>query len=147
MVKPGSELRSDGVFRFDLGACDGNSVKVDGLRVTWNVVLEGYKGVFTMMDCGKGKGGFVVGSSDGWFTEDLPRPPGGGCCCSGGGGTGGGLVADLRLGLRGAEEGGGGGKVVVEKVGVGMMNVACWRYLSVDDALRYLQHFLLPSDV
>ncbi|XP_058209762.1 probable F-box protein At5g04010 [Rhododendron vialii] len=146
-VKPVSELGFDpnyGVFRFDIDIdmCGGDSVVVDGLRVTWNVVLEGYKGVFTMMDCCKGKGGFVVGS-DGWFTEELP-PPGG--CCSGGGGTGSGLVADLRLRLRGVE-GGGGGKVVVEKVGVGMMNVMCWRYSSVDDALRYLQHFLMPSDM
>ncbi|KAH7845121.1 hypothetical protein Vadar_017713 [Vaccinium darrowii] len=97
-----------------------------------------------MMDYCKGKGGFV-GGSDGWFTEELP-PPG---CCLGGGGTGSGLVADLRFGLR-AEEGGsgsGGRKVVVEKVGVGMLNVTCWRYLSVDDALRYLQHFLMPYEV
>lgn len=30
---------------------------------------------------------------------------------------------------------------------VGMLSVGDWRYVSIDDALRYLQHFLLPCVV
>lgn len=134
VVHPGGELKNDknGIFRFDIDVESDNLVafaELDSLRITWNVVLQGLQGVFTMMDC-KGKGSFVLGL-EGWFSKELPPPR----CCSGGSG----LVADLRLGLR--ENG--GGKVVVEKMSVGVLSVVSWRYVCVDDALRYLQHFLL----
>ena len=58
-------------------------------------------------------------------------------CCSGRAGSG--LLADLRLGFCGADGGRGG------KVGVGVLSVVSWRYVTVDDSLRYLQHFLSPS--
>ncbi|RVW36014.1 putative F-box protein [Vitis vinifera] len=74
----------------------------------------------------------------GWFSSELPAP----VCCSGRVGSG--LVADLRLGFCEAEDGR-GGRVRVGKVGVGVLSVVSWRYVSVDDALRYLQHFLSPS--
>ena len=104
---------------------------MDNLRVTWNVVLGGLRSVFTMMDC-KGKGSFVLGL-EGWFSKELPHS---GCCSSG---DASGLVADLRLGLRKS-----GGKVMVEKISVGVLSILSWRYVCIDDALRYLQHFLLP---
>ncbi|KAH6828703.1 hypothetical protein C2S53_018052 [Perilla frutescens var. hirtella] len=139
VINPGGEIKLDknGIFRFDMDVESGNLVafeELDSLRITWNVVLQGFEGVFTMMDC-RGKGSFVLGL-EGWFSKELP-PPG---CCSGGGASG--LVADLRLGLRE----GGGGKAVVEKLSVGMLSIVSWRYVCVDDALRYLQHFLLPNE-
>ncbi|XP_028069201.1 probable F-box protein At5g04010 [Camellia sinensis] len=93
VLKLGAELKTDpnDMFRFDIDV-DGEKILVGdddlgGLRLAWNVVLEGYKGVFTMMEC-RGRG------SDGWwFSEELPSPG----CCSGVGTSG--LVADLRLGL------------------------------------------------
>ncbi|PIN05512.1 hypothetical protein CDL12_21944 [Handroanthus impetiginosus] len=139
VLKPGGELKLDkhGVFRFDIDIESNNLVAfeaMDSLRVTWNVMLEGFKGVFMMMDC-KGKGNFVLGL-EGWFSKELPSAG----CCSGGGTTSG-LVAELRLGLRES-----GGKVVVTKMSVGVLNIVSWRYVFVDDALRYLQHFLLPCN-
>ncbi|XP_057770396.1 probable F-box protein At5g04010 [Salvia miltiorrhiza] len=139
VVSPGGGLqpnKGSGVFQFDIGVDGGNMVafeELDSLRITWNVVLQGLKGVFTMMDC-RGKGSFVLGL-EGWFSKELP-PPG---CCSGGAASG--LVADLRLGLRESVA----GKVVVEKISVGVLSIVSWRYVCIDDALRYLQHFLLPS--
>lgn len=136
MVVPGGRLNLDknGVFRFDIDVEGGGDVafdELDSLRITWNVVLEGFKGVFTMMDCW-GKGSFILGL-EGWFSKELPSAR----CCSGGAASG--LVADLRLGLRES-----GGRVVVEKMGVGVLSIVSWRYVCLDDALRYLQHFLLP---
>ncbi|CAI9765644.1 unnamed protein product [Fraxinus pennsylvanica] len=136
IIKPGGELEVDknGVFRFDIDVESDKLVAfdtTDNLRITWNVVMKGFESVFTMMEC-KGKGNFVLGLQ-GWFSKELPLP---GCCLSGGAS---GLVADLRLGLRIS-----GGKVVVEKMSVGVLSVVSWRYVWVDDVLRYLQHFLLP---
>lgn len=111
----------------------------DETKVTWNVVLRGFEGVFTMMDC-KGKGSFVSGS-DGWFSAELPAAG----CCGGGGGSSG-MVAEMRLVMR-AEDGGGGRRMVVEKVSVGVLSILSWRYVGVDDGLRYLQHFLEPCGV
>ncbi|XAR69904.1 hypothetical protein NMG60_11001669 [Bertholletia excelsa] len=132
MLRPVSDLDIDsgGAFRFDITVEDENfeGFNVKGrLRVTWNVVLKGFKGVFVMMEL------------EGWFSEELPSPE----CCSVGAASG--LVADLRLGLGGSSYD--GEKTVVEKVGVGVLSIVSWRYASVDDVLRYLQHFLLPSDV
>ncbi|KAL6997568.1 hypothetical protein U1Q18_007695 [Sarracenia purpurea var. burkii] len=137
VVTPGAELRADpnGVFRFDMEVQGEGFAAVDpseGLKLVWSVVLEGFRAVFTMMDCeGKGRTG-------GWFSEELPSP---GCCCSGVGGSG--LVADLTLRWR--EKGGGDGGGMT--VGVGVLSVVSWRYVRIEDALRYLQHFLRPSDV
>ncbi|KAL2535017.1 putative F-box protein [Abeliophyllum distichum] len=135
-IQPGGELEVDknGVFRFDIDIKSDKLVAfeaLDSLRITWNVVMNGFESVFTMMDC-KGKGNFVLGL-EGWFSKELPLP---GCCSSGGAS---GLVADLRLGLTVS-----GGRVVVEKMSVGVLSVVSWRYVWVDDVLRYLQHFLLP---
>nr|XP_027069222.1 probable F-box protein At5g04010 [Coffea arabica] len=140
-IKPGNQLVVDKsfLFHFDIDADLGNghgdpSVAIealDSLRVTWNVVLGGLRSVFTMMDC-KGKGSFVLGQ-EGWFSKELPQS---GCCSSG---DASGLVADLRLGLRQS-----GGKGMVERISVGVLSILSWRYVCIDDALRYLQHFLLP---
>ncbi|KAL6534648.1 hypothetical protein OROGR_013323 [Orobanche gracilis] len=148
VVEPGSRLRRDrnGIFRFDIevGCGRGGGTvafdAVDSLRITWNVVLDGFKGVFTVMDC-EGKGSFVLGL-EGWFSKELPASVG--WCSSGSGGGASGLVADLRLVMR--EEGvggGGGGRMVVEKIRVGMLSVVSWRYVCVDDALS--QQLILPN--
>jgi hypothetical protein len=51
-------------------------VKNEGLeevvKVTWNVVVKGWRGVFTLMDC-VGKMGFVAGGEE-WFSQELPAP-------------------------------------------------------------------------
>lgn len=51
-------------------------------------------------------------------------------------------MADLRLGLK-VED----GRAVVERMSAGVLSIVSWRYLYVEDALRYLQHFLSPCDV
>ncbi|GFP92909.1 probable F-box protein at5g04010 [Phtheirospermum japonicum] len=134
IVTPGARLKPDrnGTFRFEVELDETVAFEaVDRLRITWNVVLDGFKSVFTMMDC-KGKGSFVLGL-EGWFSKELPA--------AAGSSDSGGMVADLRLGMREEE---GGGRMVVEKVSVGVLSVVSWRYLGVDDVLRYLQFFLLP---
>ncbi|XP_060186450.1 uncharacterized protein LOC132615870 isoform X3 [Lycium barbarum] len=105
----------------DLGPFD----TLGDLRVTWDVILDGYKGVFSVMNC-KGKGRFVLGL-EGWFLEELPTP---GCCSSD---TVSGLVADLRLGLK-VED----GRAMVEKISAGILSIVSWRYLFVEDALSDL---------
>ncbi|KAL9150795.1 hypothetical protein ABFS82_11G012000 [Erythranthe guttata] len=142
VLKPGAQLKLDksGVFRFDIDVESGDQAaafdELDSLRITWNVVLQGFDGVFTVMDCNcKGKGSFILGL-EGWFSKELPAA---GCCSSG---AASGLVADLRLGLRESAA----GKVVAEKMSVGLLSIVSWRYVCVDDALRYLQHFLLPCN-
>lgn len=135
IVKSGAELGVDNrcVFRFDLEINDDKLLGidvVDNLRITWNVVLDGFKSVFSMMDC-RGKGNFVLGL-EGWFSKELPSS---GCCTSS---EASGLVAELRLGVK--EN---GGKIMVEKMSVGVLSIVSWRYIWIDDALRYLEHFLL----
>ncbi|XP_071691195.1 probable F-box protein At5g04010 [Rutidosis leptorrhynchoides] len=144
LIRPGSSLiRQDSkpLFRFDIDVTDHEKwLKfnvLDETNVTWNVVLKGYESVFTMMDC-KGKGSFVSGS-DGWFSVELPAA---GCCCASSSGGSSGMMAEMRLGMR--EE---SGKMVVERVSVGVLSIVSWRYVGVDDGLRYLQHFLEPCNV
>ncbi|XP_073132217.1 probable F-box protein At5g04010 [Henckelia pumila] len=141
VVKPGGEVKLDrngSIFRFDIDVETSTSVgfeALNGLKITWNVVLEGFRSVFTMMDC-EGKGSSFVMGLEGWFSKELPSAG----CCSGGGASG--LVVDLRVGLRDC-----GGKVAVEKMSLGVLSIVSWRYVSVDEVLRYLQHFLLPSNM
>ncbi|MCD7459279.1 hypothetical protein HAX54_040538 [Datura stramonium] len=126
LIKHGRQLSFDkkGVFRFDIDlerrisgfATDmkngdlGSFDTLGDVRVTWDVILEGYKGVFNVMNC-KGKGRFVLGL-EGWFSEELPPP---GCCSSD---TVSGLVADLRLGLK-VED----GRAMVEKMSAGILSI------------------------
>ncbi|KAK9664413.1 hypothetical protein RND81_14G039800 [Saponaria officinalis] len=165
VVRPCMELKRDphGTFRFEVDVEDDVEWGVDeveGVRVTWNVVDSEWKAVFAMAEeSGAKKGGFAS-SVDGWFTEELPTP----WCCSGAMSSG--LVADLRLEMEhtsdsiNAEAGTGndkcfriGGsntnntnnnnrKMKIKKVKVGVMCIINWRYLSVDDVLSYLDHFL-----
>ncbi|XP_031103790.1 probable F-box protein At5g04010 [Ipomoea triloba] len=137
VVKPGRELDVDrnGVFRFDVDVAGGGSLAgmqaVRDLRVTWDVVLEGYQCKFTMLDC-EGKGNLVSGL-EAWYSEELP-PPG---CCSNDAVSG--LVSDLRLVFKESC-----GRIVVANMSLGLLNIVSWRYVLVVDTLRYLQHFLLP---
>ncbi|GMN55457.1 hypothetical protein TIFTF001_024580 [Ficus carica] len=149
LAKPADELSPDpnGVFKFDvsvdgeLGLSAAAAAEEVKVKVAWNVVLKGWRAVFAMMDC-DGKMRFAPGD-EGWFSAELPPP---GCCV---GAAGSGIVADLKMGFGGRWEsgvaggGGGGGKVRVEKVSVGILSVVNWRYVTVEDGLRYLQHFLL----
>ncbi|KAK2969177.1 hypothetical protein RJ640_027627 [Escallonia rubra] len=134
-VKPGSELSVDphGLFRFDIDVLDENLLELEaleGMKLTWNVVLKGFGGVFTMMDC-TGKGSFVSGS-DGWFSEELPSS---GCCFSSGTS---GLVADLRLGLRDI-----GGRMKVEKV----VSINLWiKSLGFDYVIGLFRLVIASSD-
>ncbi|KAK6941757.1 hypothetical protein RJ641_027134 [Dillenia turbinata] len=97
---PGSDLEHDphGLFRYDVNV-GGLTVPIEAVEdgvMTWNVVMRGWSGVFTVMEC-KGKGSFLRGS-DGWFSAELPSA---GCCsCA----AGSGLAADLKLGFRNEEE-------------------------------------------
>ncbi|XP_008240746.1 PREDICTED: probable F-box protein At5g04010 [Prunus mume] len=138
LAKPGNELTLDpnGIFKFDIDVDNHDAFEAledeEAVRVTWNVVLEGWRGVFGMMENCKGKGGV-----EGWFSEELPSPR---CCCGLSAVACSGIVADLKLGFC-------DGRRKVKKVSVGILSVVNWRYVSVDDALRYLQHFLLPCAV
>ncbi|XP_038883618.1 probable F-box protein At5g04010 [Benincasa hispida] len=147
VVKHGGELAVDrnGLFKFDINldgdnGNKGGPVVIGGreeVEVVWNLVLEGWRGVFTMIECGGRVG--MAPRADGWFSEELPAA---GCCSNV---VSGGIVADLKLGLRGNN--GGGSKVRIESVSVGMMSIVSWRYVSLDDGLMYLQHFLFNASV
>lgn len=135
LTTPGDELASaaalGGVFRFDVSAA-ANAGSVGGLvtgtvRVVWTVLTKGLKGAFTVMDA-NGVGG---GPKDLWLSEELPPP----ACCSSLAPSG--LSAEAALTF-------GGSRVPI--LSLGLLDAACWGYARVDDALRYLQHFLLPGD-
>ncbi|KAJ6741743.1 F-BOX ONLY PROTEIN 48-RELATED [Salix viminalis] len=108
---------------------------LEDVRITWNVVLKDWSAAFTMMDY-EGKVRYSPGSK-GWFSQELPRPR----CCSGDSTSG--IVADLKLEFC-SDQKDCGGKVRVDKVSVGILNVVDWRYVIVEDGIRYLQHFLFP---
>ncbi|OIV90452.1 hypothetical protein TanjilG_23168 [Lupinus angustifolius] len=147
ITKPCDTLLVDppGVFRFDVDVMDegfkyGSAdlrKGLEGVKVTWNVILKGWKEIFTMMDC-EGNVGFVTGSGEGWFAQELPTP---GCCSNAAAST---VEADLKLQMCDGRES--DGKVRVKKVNLGIMNVVNWRYVSVEDGLRYLEHFLLTCN-
>ncbi|KAA0047228.1 hypothetical protein IC582_020093 [Cucumis melo] len=144
VVKHGEELpvERNGLFKFDINLNENGAAPVvigarEEVEVVWNIVLEGWRGVFTMIECGGRVG--MAPRADGWFSEELPAA---GCCPNA---VSGGIVGDLRLGLCG--NGGGSNKVRIESVSVGMMSVVSWRYVSLDDGLMYLQHFLFNANV
>ncbi|XP_050384085.1 probable F-box protein At5g04010 [Argentina anserina] len=136
LQKPGNELVVDcnGVFKFDIDVPDYEfeDAAFESVRVTWSVVLKGWKGVFNMLEC-QGKRGIV----DWWFWAELPLP---GCCSSL---VDSGVVADMRLEFTDSKRGRNNFDVGrINKVTVGMLSSAKLRYVGVDDGLRYLQHFL-----
>ena len=143
IAKPGNEFCFDhnGVFRFDFGVnnyeCLTSSMNemLEDVKITWNVVLKDWSAVFTMMDY-EGKVRYSPGS-EGWFSQELPPPR----CCSSDSTSG--IVADLKLVFYRRKDG--GDKVRVDKVSVGILNIVNWRYVIVEDGIRYLQHFLFPS--
>ncbi|KAK7267284.1 hypothetical protein RIF29_19951 [Crotalaria pallida] len=145
-TKPCDMLLVDppGVFRFDVGvdrddgAAMGEGLAEMKLKVTWNVILKGWRGIFTMMEC-EGMVGIVDGG-EGFFSQELPAP---GCCLNA---VASALMADLKVEMCGGK-GSDDGKVRVSKVGVGILSAVDWRYVGVEDGLRYLQHFLLTCDV
>lgn len=145
LLKPGEELlRGDrgGVFRLEAVVNDGSDARLEVgevVKIGWTVVMKGWRGAFTMMD--RAVKGRAVGGTGLWFSEELPRP----WCCSAS--MGGGLEAEL--GLEFSDDGAGGkeGKRRVERMSLGLMSIADWRYVGVDDGLLYLQHFLLPNNI
>ena len=65
-----------GMFRFDVVYnCAVLREGVEEVRMAWNMVLRGWKGVFTMMER-MGKMGFRL-DGEGWFSQELPAL---GCC-------------------------------------------------------------------
>lgn len=104
------------------------------VRVGWWVVGREWTGMFGMV--GDGAKGRSMGPSGRWFSEELPAC---GCCMLG---QASGLVAEVGLGF--GEEGLGSKEMVrLETVKLGLLSVVSWRYVSVNQGLRYLQHFLL----
>lgn len=89
-----------------------------------------------MMDC-EGKVGFLAGG-EGWLSQELPAP---GCCSNA---VASAVVADMKVHMCGGKVS--DGKVRVSKVSVGILSVVDWRYVGVEDGLRYLQHFLLTCN-
>ncbi|CAI0374801.1 unnamed protein product [Linum tenue] len=136
-----------GVFRFDVGAVSGVVLleAAEEVRVMWHVVLRsGPTTAFTLMD------GVVkvrpeeaaAGEVRGLFSQELP-PPG---CCPLRGGTSG-LAADLKIEFADCWRGDNNRSKVptVEKLSFGLLSTVDWRYVSVENGLRYLQHFLLDN--
>ncbi|MBA0677232.1 hypothetical protein Goari_018650 [Gossypium aridum] len=126
IAEAASKMNNNQVFKFDVDVKHGSFKGIKGLeemKVTWNVVLKGWEAIFTMMDW---QGKLSCRAVEGWFSEELPCA---GCCSSE---VGSGIVADLKVDMK------------VEKVSVGILRVVDWRYVSIEDGLRYLQHFLLP---
>lgn len=129
MVKPVKELVYDpnGVFKFEFSVKEDLLKEEDkqcGIKIVWNVILNGWRGVFTMMDC-EGK---VVQE---WFSDELPLP---GCSSSIVGGC---ILADFKLGVC--------SRNFERVISLGIMSSVSWRYLTMDDGLRYLQYFLISS--
>ncbi|KAI9396102.1 hypothetical protein POPTR_004G077301v4 [Populus trichocarpa] len=151
LSKPCDELQIDpnGIFKFAVDIDLESSLKKEAIReikVTWNVVLRGWKAVFNMMESCSGKASLVPEAED-LFSKELPLP---GCCSNMV--TASSLVAEIKLGFcsenytdeeEGIED---DGKFKRGKLSLAIMNTKHWRYLSMDDALRHLQHFLLPCD-
>nr|DAD21503.1 TPA_asm: hypothetical protein HUJ06_022966 [Nelumbo nucifera] len=142
LAKSDSDLnnRWNGVFRIDIELHGDNRsmIEMSGeVRVTWTVVLKGWRGVFSMMDR-KGKGRLVAAGKR-WFSKELLSP---GCCSNA---VSSGLVAELGLEFSYASDG--DEKRRVEKVNMGILTVVSWGYLGIGDGMRYLQHFLLPAVV
>lgn len=151
LSKPCDELQVDpnGIFKFAVDIDLESSLKKEAIReikVTWNVVLRGWKAVFNMMESCSGKASLVPEAED-LFSKELPLP---GCCSNMV--TASSLVAEIKLGFcsenytdeeEGTED---DGKFKRGKLSLAIMNTKHWRYLSMDDALRHLQHFLLPCD-
>ncbi|CAL1352356.1 unnamed protein product [Linum trigynum] len=134
-----------GVFRFDVGAASGVVLDADDeVRVMWHVVLRsGWTAAFTLMDVVvKVRPEAAAGEVRGLFSQELP-PPG---CCPFGGGTSG-LAADLKIEFADCWRGDDNRRKVlrVEKLSFGLLSTVDWRYVSVEDGLRYLQHFLLDT--
>ena len=151
LSKPCDELQVDpnGIFKFAVDIDLESSLKKEAIReikVTWNVVLRGWKAVFNMMESCSGKASLVPEAED-LFSKELPLP---GCCSNMV--TASSLVAEIKLGFcrenyideeEGIKD---DGKFKRGKLSLAIMNTKHWRYLSMDDALRHLQHFLLPCD-
>ncbi|XP_010555765.1 PREDICTED: uncharacterized protein LOC104825174 [Tarenaya hassleriana] len=132
VVKHGKDIAvpSDGLFRFniDVNHQEGSSVSAGEMtesRVTWNVVFREWESVFTMTDCIRSL------EKSKWFREELPAPEY--CIFS----RGSGLAADVNMELTGENQ--------AVNIGLGIMNTVDWRYLNLDDGLRYLERFLLPQ--
>ncbi|XP_047331821.1 probable F-box protein At5g04010 [Impatiens glandulifera] len=126
----------DTMFWFDLEIKDGVWIPREALkktRITWNVSLEGYRAIFTMLDCKEESMG--PKKVECWMSNELPSTRG---FISDLEGSTSGFVAELQFEMKEED-----GKVKVEKIGVGMFSVMNWRYLGVRDGLRYLKHFLL----
>lgn len=144
IAEPGNIQLGNDMFKFNIDVnyqdCfGGRRIKAfEEIKVTWNVVLKGWEAVFTMMEKeGKLCGGCTE-AVEGWFWEELPAAGCGCCCSSTSTDVGSGIVGDVKVGFCG------GGDMKVEKVSLGMLRCVDWRYLSIDDGLKYLQHFLLP---
>ncbi|KAG5057252.1 hypothetical protein JHK82_012247 [Glycine max] len=118
------------VFLFSM-SCDGTVLRegVEEVRMAWNMVLRGWKGVFTMMER-MGKMGFRL-DGEGWFSQELPAL---GCCF---GAMESAVVVDLKVGMC-EGEGENLNGVRVNEVSVGILSVVDWRYASVEDRLRMI---------
>lgn len=141
VIKPCSELKvdRDGLFRFDVvvgrGEEDVESLKNkagDGVKATWNVVNKGWK-IFTMIHAASKQTNSGEGLEE-VFTNQLPATS---SCFSAVESSG--IMAEFRLKFGGDQIK--NGKARLEKITLGLMNTHSWRYVSVDDGLRYLQDF------
>lgn len=104
----------------------------DGVKATWNVVNKGWN-IFTMIHAASKQ----TNSSEGLeevFTNELPATS---SCFNAVESSG--IMAEFRLKFGGDQSK--NGKARLEKITLGLMNTRSWRYVSVDDGLRYLQDF------
>ncbi|CAN0907903.1 Probable F-box protein At5g04010 [Linum grandiflorum] len=139
----------NGVFRFDIDVAT-RPLEMEGaeeVRMTWHALVRDDNdeskapSVLTLMDSVVKVRKEAAGEAVGWFSEEVPQAPG--CCCCYEGSSSSRMVADLKMGFGSKEDEDGGMRV--EKVSLGLLSTEKWRYVSVDDGLRYLQHFLLEK--
>lgn len=136
VLKPCSELKAnkDGLFQFQFNfnveeeeeedLVDFESKKGDISSVTWNVLKkEDWPRIFTVIDGAAQQ----TNSHDGaekTFTKNVLATA---CCPSN---PDSGMKAELRL------------ELARRKITLAFINSLTWRYLTLDDALRYLQCFI-----
>ncbi|XP_010555766.1 PREDICTED: probable F-box protein At5g04010 [Tarenaya hassleriana] len=120
MVPPGGPFW----FSVDVNHHDGSSGDTTEAKVTWNVVFRESESVFTMVDCVTELPMITL------FSQDLPAPEY--CLFS----SGSGLAAVVKIQLN---------HDWIKRMGLGILNRVDSRYLNVDEALRYLERFLLPQ--
>uniref|UniRef100_B9H3I5 Uncharacterized protein n=1 Tax=Populus trichocarpa TaxID=3694 RepID=B9H3I5_POPTR len=141
--KPCDELQVDpnGIFKFAV------DIDLEYIKVTWNIVLRGWKAEFHMMESCSGKASLVPEAED-LFSKELPLP---GCCSNMV--TASSLVAEIKLGFcrenyideeEGIKD---DGKFKRGKLSLAIMNTKHWRQSSRNRKTVTIQQYWMCTRV